>query len=349
MQRKAFVDKIMLGFLLLSTIFVFVATVNDDLQARTKYTNLKKVVQTAVLSASKYYLNVNEDTDEAEEIALGIIKETVLGQEVINDYEIVFTWDFSGDPDFVKAKIENYKHDMFWYRFLGWDSFTFAIVEAKANIISPTTADDFLPIAINGCSQEFSAGDEFDFILKAFDTYETSDNAGFYALSLPGGGQSSFAEFKNNIANLVGGGVNYFNMLDEEFYIDNEVVTVATVESADINNDVKQISQSFNMTTFVPQVMSIAVLDCDSTASSPSLKELLQVKVTSVGCASCCGPFSMFGFCIFPCVIMDMLNIMTNNALDDITWANQNNSCNSNGLFGIHLEVLNNDTVVLEY
>ncbi len=348
-MKKAIIDQIMLGFVLFSMLFVFVATVSDELKVRNKYANLKKLVQTAVLSASKYYINESQNTTEAQNIALGIVEQSALGATIKDDIE--FTWDFISDPNNVKAKIENYEEEMFWYKLLDWDSYTFDIIEAKANIVTPTTASDFLPIAVNGCSQDLTVGSEFEFLLKAFDTYTTDDNAGFYALSLPGGGQSSFTEFKNNIANLVGGGNNNFNMDDDDFYIDGDVVTVATVESADINNDVKQISQSFNMTTFVPQVMSIAVLDCDSSAENPSLDKLLQVKVTSVGCAStCCIVMPFVGtVCGMPCIINDMLSLTTNNDLSNITWASGHSSCNSNGLFGIHLEILNNETVVLEY
>ena len=84
-MKKAFIDQIMLGLFLISSVIVFVATVSDEAKARSKYTDLKHIVQTAALSSSKYYTNVNNDTEEAQNIALGIIENSRLGIEVKDD------------------------------------------------------------------------------------------------------------------------------------------------------------------------------------------------------------------------------------------------------------------------
>ena len=39
--KKAFIDKIMLGFLLIVSTVAFIATVSDDLKVRNKHANLK--------------------------------------------------------------------------------------------------------------------------------------------------------------------------------------------------------------------------------------------------------------------------------------------------------------------
>ncbi len=347
MKKKAYVDIILIGFILLSSVLILVGTNADNITWKNKYFNLKKVTDSTALALAKHY-NENQSEDEAEEIADGILDATELGVE-IKSY-MSYTWDFDSEPNSVVATITNYRHENFWYKFLGKNEFIIENVESKANIIDPVTANDFLPIAVNGCNQNFTPGDEFDFLLKAFDTYVTNDNAGFYALSLPGGGQSSFAHFKNVINHIiVPGNNNAFRIGDDQnFYIDGDEVSVATVDSSSIENDVKQVSQAFDMTKFTPINVSIAVLDCDSTAANPTLREVLQVRLNSVGCASCCTPL-IFGMCFIPCIFADMLNLVTNSELDSFTWENGNKSCNSNALFGINLEVLNNDTVELEY
>lgn len=358
-MKKAFIDQIMLGLFLISSVIVFVATVSDEAKARSKYTDLKHIVQTAALSSSKYYTNVNNDTEEAQNIALGIIENSRLGIEVKDD--IVFTWDLVSDPNNVVAKIENYKQDMFWYKMLGWDSYTFDKIESKANIISiQTEASDFLPIAVNGCSQDFVAGTQYDFLLKAYDIYTDTDTVGWFALSLPGGGQSSFAHFKN-IINLmmVPGNTNAFRIgEDQNFYMgdDDEHVTVATVESSSIENDVMQIAQAFNASTYsTPMDFSIAVLDCNSTADNPILKEIVQVTMNPPLCANCCQVPFLGLLCgdAIPfkaiCMMSQMFDTITNNVFsnDDIWEAD---TCNKSNLFKINFEVKPPDAnIVLEY
>ena len=302
--KKAFIDQVLLGFFLVATTITFVATVSDELKARNKYTQLKQIVQTAALSSSKYYIKENSTTSQAENIALAIIDKTSLGKEVKNN--ITFTWDFNNSPNFVKTKIENYKQDMFWYKLLGMDSYTFDKVEAKANIIiaDNKSATDFLPIAINGCNNNFQVGENYNFILKAHDEYKEDDNEGWYALSTPSGGQSSFAHFKNVIKkSITEDDTDFFRVDDKDkMYMDNngdhdgdgenddesddEHITVATVDSNSIENDVKQISQSFDIKNYdKPMTYSIVALDCGSTSNNPIVKKVVKISLNKPSCA----------------------------------------------------------------
>ena len=345
-NKKAFIDKIMLGFFLISFVTVFVGTISDELQMRTKYQSLKKITQTAVLSAAKYYLDHQDEQDveeDAENIAKGIIEQTKLGKEISND--IVFNWDFDSDPNNVIATIDEYTQELFWFRLLGWKEAPIENVSAKANIVEQTIeeADNFVPIAVNGCSQDFNKGDQFDFLLKAYDLYDPNDNIGFFALYEPSGGQSSFAHFKNLVKDVMKNKTSHFEL--------DDIVSISTVLAADIKNDVKQISQSFGINGFSSTEMSIAVLDCNSTADSPVVKKILPIKMNQVYCADCC---AFMGMCMpWPmsemCVFMDMLNDLTGDVFSDMIWATTVNSCNKNELFRINFEVLSDDKVVLEY
>ena len=305
-RKKAFIDQVLLGFFLIATTITFVATVSDELKARNKYTQLKKIVQTAALSSSKYYIKQNSTTSQAENIALAIIDKTSLGNEVKNN--ITFTWDFNSEPNFVKTKIENYKQDMFWYKLLGMDSYTFDNIEAKANIIVDNkSATDFLPIAINGCNNNFQVGENYNFILKAHDQYEDDDHEGWYALSTPSGGQSSFSHFKDIIKKSIEDkhSDDFFRVDEEDnkLYMDDdgdhdgdgkdddenddEHITVSTVDSNSIENDIKQISQAFDIKHYDESLkFSIAVLDCNSSANEPILKDVIKVSLNKPSCAS---------------------------------------------------------------
>ncbi len=344
MSKKAFIDQIMLGFFLIAFTVIFIGTVSDELKARSKYTKLKKVVQTAVLSASKYYINNENDEDIAQSIALSIIQEIPLGDEVQDSIE--FVWDFESEPQNVIATISQYNEEFFWFRLLNFDSINFTNISAKANIIAKDLeiVNNFVPIAVNGCTQELESGTEYDFLLKAYDLYDDGDNVGFFALYDPSGGQSSFAHFKNLVDDVM-------KDKDSDFDMNTDVVSIATVLSTKIANDVKQISQSFGISGFSGKEMSIAVLDCGSTADAPIVKKLLPIKMNAVFCASCC---AFMGMCMpFPmslmCVFIDMMNDLTGDIFTDMMWATTVSSCNKNELFRINFEVLNNDKVILEY
>ncbi len=348
-NKKAFIDQIMLGFLSIIILFATVATVNDQVTAKTKYTNLLKIVQTATLSAAKHYnQSIVPNSVISQNIALEIVKETTLGSEVYGN--IVFTWELNEEPNYVKAKISNYIHPFFWLKFTGVDSTTFDLIESKANILSEVIEDvnDFAPIAVNGCNQTYNVGDDFDFLLKTNDMYDDTDNIGFFSVykDVPGGGESSFAHFKTIIDNL---------MKDKEesnFNINDDVV-LTSVTSDSIENDVKMLSQAFSTSKFPVEgkTMSIAILDCGSEPNNLNIKKILPIKMNAVYCNEHCCTFSMFGMCIpFICNFMDMMNSMTDDVFDTISWGTSVNTCNSSDLYRINFEVLDNSKqIVLEY
>lgn len=343
-MKKAFIDKILLGFFLLSSVVVFVATVSDELEARNKYTQLKHIVQTATLSASKYYINENRDVSESQNIAIGIIEKSPLGNEVKDRIE--FTWDFASDPNNVKAKIENYQQDMFWYKLLGWDSYTFDKIEAKANIIVipldelPVLDEvsNFMPFAINECGQDATSlvpGSSLSFIYKPYDIYTSNESTGFYGLrsSEPDrdGAQDDFAHFKNEVFD--------FNRIDTPQYLVN-----SNLDS--IENDASQLSSTLEVKKFdEPLNISIALIDCSSTKDNIVISNLIDVDMTDIYC----------GYKATPVASIDAaFTDQTGDVFDtSITWINwtEENDCSQSGLFRIDIDIKipNEETIVLEY
>ena len=344
MKKRAFINIILLGFLLISSVVVFVSTTADDVVWKNKYFNLKKITDNSVLALAKHY-NENKSVQDAEDIANGILSNSKLGRDAL-EY-INYTWDFDSEPNTVTATLTNYKHASFWYKFLGKQEFIFKTVESQAQMIetSLTQVDNFVPLAVNGCEEEFKDGDEFDFLLKAYDLYTGDDYVGFFGLYDPNGGQSSFAHLKNLVDDVMKDKIS-------DFDVKEDIISIVTVLSPEISNDVKQISQSFDIDGFEKKDMTIVVLDCDSTADEPVVQKLLPITMNMVACAQCCkDPF--MGFCMpsIVCTVMDKLNDLTGDVFSDMIWASDSNTCNKNELFSINFEVLpqSNKTVELVY
>lgn len=333
MKKRAFINIILLGFLLISSVVVFVSTTADDVVWKNKYFNLKKITDNSVLALAKHY-NVNKSVQDAEDIANGILSNSKLGRDALG--YITYTWDFDSEPNSVKATISNYKHKSFWYKFLGKDEFIFKSVESKAQMIesSLTQVDNFVPIAVNGCENELNEGEKFDFLLKAYDLYSDNDYVGFFGLYDPSGGQSSFAHLKNIVDDVMKDKIS-------DFDVSKDVISIVTVLSPDINNDVKQISQSFGIDGFEKKDMTIVVLDCESTSDKPIVQKLLPISMNTVACAECCKDPYM-GFCMpsIICTFMDKLNDLTGDVFSDMIWAEDSSTCNKNELFSINFEVL---------
>ena len=343
-KKKAFIDQIMLGFFLISMVLVFVATVSDELKVRNKHANLKKLVQTAVLSASKYYTNENNDTTEAQNIALGVVEQSKLGAQVKNSIE--FTWDFISDPSNVKAKIENYEEDMFWYRLAGWDSFTFDIIEAKANIIaSPAdellTIDevsDFMPFAINNCGQEngIQPGESLSFIYKAYDIYDANESTGFYGLSSDDpdprdGSQSDFAHFKNEVYD--------FNRLNTPQYLVDS-------EQNSIENDAQQLASALAVHTYDdPMDITVALIDCASTKDNIIISNLVPVTMTNIYCGD-----KTTSDINIDLAFSDQTGDVFDVGVSWVEWE-ESKDCSQSGLFRIDLDIKipDEEEVVLEY
>ena len=351
-SKKAFVDKILLGFFLLVLIIGFFGIISDQLMVKNKILALKKVAQTASLSAAKYYVNEEQNTTKAEEVANKIVNSIPLGNEIIEKIvdDINYTWKpDETNPTSVDVNITSYTQPMFWTRFLPWLKWKHRNIDgisSEASIVTITDADDFVPIAVNGCSQELIPGQEYDFLYKTFDLFDVNDNIAFYGLSDSHNlnSQASFAHFKNAVASVINGEMNPMN-------IHHTMETIATTTSDKIKNDVKQISQSFNIANFSGQNMTIALLDCSSTASDPVIKELIPIHMNAVYCAKACCSISMFDgtfsfggcswFTTFMCTILDMMTNITKDVFDTSNFwtTGTTNGCNQSNFFRINFEV----------
>ena len=346
MKKKAFINIILLGFILITSVIVFLSTTSDDIVWKNKYFNLKKITDSTALALAKSY-NINQYELDPVSIAQGvadnILNNSNLGSDA-SDY-MTYSWCFKNptlgiicsdkcglNPECggtVSAIITNYQHDNFWYKFLGKDQFTFEEIKSTAQVLSTPldTVPDNLPIAVNGCTQDYPVGTEFDFMLSAHDIYTDIDNDSFFALSEPGGGQSSFAHFKNTISDILDDKESNFDL--------NTTTTISNVLWDDVDNDVKQVSQSFDITTLEDTHMSIIVLDCNSTATDLKIQKILPIKLTDVYCAP---------------NVADLESAILNG--DDLFaepnpfWFKTVPSCNSTSYFRIHFEVTDrtNDT-----
>ncbi len=181
-MKKAFIDQILLGLFLFVALIGLGATISDNMQARDKYYNLKKVTDNAVLTLAKYYVKIEESTFNAEAVHQDMLLETKLGQEIKDT--IVYSWDFVSEPNTVTATISNYQEDTFWLKFLDLDFLTLN-VESRATITSvdlPTPTSDYsaglAPFAIN--DRTFNIGDAIEMNYSLTADWEYSDKDTFY-------------------------------------------------------------------------------------------------------------------------------------------------------------------------
>jgi len=210
-SKKAFIDKIMLGFFLFAFGMIFLGAVSDQLTVRNKVLALKKVAQTASLSAAKYYINEMPNTIEAQDIANKVVSSTPLGKEVVDDIE--YDWQPNDiDPDSLIVTIPSYKQDFFWFRLIGWDSKEIKNISSKVNIVRSTQkdeADDFLPIAVNGCSEEYNVNTTYNKLYETVDAYDENDSIAFYSLAF--NFKNPMENFQNMMQNMA---QNHQNRLD---------------------------------------------------------------------------------------------------------------------------------------
>ncbi|XOB62605.1 hypothetical protein ACMC56_02080 [Campylobacterota bacterium DY0563] len=148
-MKKAVIEQLLLGFILISTTIVFVATVIDDRVGRNKYSNLEDIAnETIVALGQEYYKGMNGDLGgdvntvndaicQAEEKITNLIDNTDLGNEIKSNNDIHFTWRDLGEynatkkiyegtpdgrPDTITVRIDDYTQETFWYRFIGKDT-----------------------------------------------------------------------------------------------------------------------------------------------------------------------------------------------------------------------------------
>jgi hypothetical protein len=181
-MKKAFVDQIILGFLLFTSLIVLGATISDNMQARDKYYNLKKITDNSVLTLAKYYVNVNEDTTSAEDINYEMLEETKLGNEIKD--KITYTWDFVAEPNTVTATLLDYKEDTFWLKFINLDSLNLeassqaSITVVDTNLPTSSYSAGIAPFAIN--DRDFSIGDSINMNYSITADWAYADKDTFY-------------------------------------------------------------------------------------------------------------------------------------------------------------------------
>lgn len=181
-MKKALIDQILLGMFLFVVLIIVGATISDNMQARDKYYNLKKVTDNAVLTLAKYYVNVDENTLNAQNIYYEMLKETKLGNEVKD--VITYSWDFVSEPNTVTAEISNYTEETFWYKFLGLASFNLKAksVATITTVDLPTATSDYTngmaPFAVN--YRDFIIGDTLDITYALTADWQYSDKHTFY-------------------------------------------------------------------------------------------------------------------------------------------------------------------------
>ena len=183
-MKKAFIDQIFLGLFLFVTLIGIGATISDNMEARDKYYNLKKITDNAVLTLAKYYVNVEENSSSAENIHQEMLNQTTLGKEVKNS--ITYSWDFVNEPNSVTATISNYKQDTFWFKLFGLASFDLN-AESKATIILEESntakslySSGIAPFAVN--DQTFTIGNNFDITYELSANLKYSDKNTFYPI-----------------------------------------------------------------------------------------------------------------------------------------------------------------------
>lgn len=183
-MKKAFIDQILLGMFLFVVLIIVGATISDNMQARDKYYNLKKITDNAVLTLAKYYVNVNENTLSAQNVYYEMLKETKLGDEVKD--VITYSWDFVSDPNTVTAEISSYNEETFWYRFLGLASFDLKAksVATITTVNLPTATADYsngiAPFAVN--DRNFVIGNPLDISYALTADWKYSDKNTFYPI-----------------------------------------------------------------------------------------------------------------------------------------------------------------------
>lgn len=151
-MKKAFLDQLFLGFILLMGVVTFVATVSDEMANRNKIFDLKQLTLKTAQAMARSYEN-SMDMCYGKTIAENILKESSLGKELLKlkeNSQITFSYDYYdltptkrdgsvGDkqPDTVIVTITGYKQDTFWYRFFDKDSFTIGKITAQEKVDTP--------------------------------------------------------------------------------------------------------------------------------------------------------------------------------------------------------------------
>ncbi|WP_321313964.1 Ig-like domain-containing protein [Halarcobacter sp.] len=138
-MRKAFIDQMFFGFLLLMGVVFFVATVSDETIIRNKMEDLQSLARASSHSISEYYA-LQMDMCTAQDINNNILRQTNLGNFLLNNGLVNYTWlDTTGDlqPDTIRTTFGAYDYQTFWYKFMDKDSFTIGPFSAQEGVTTP--------------------------------------------------------------------------------------------------------------------------------------------------------------------------------------------------------------------
>lgn len=125
-MKKAIIDQLFLGFLLLMGMVTFVATVNDETSTRNYIYDLKALAKESADAMASYYVE-NIDMCTAQDINTNILNQSKHGKDSLDNGLVSYQWwdtNNDGEPDQVTTTIAQHPHDTFWYRFFDKDSFT---------------------------------------------------------------------------------------------------------------------------------------------------------------------------------------------------------------------------------
>ncbi len=350
MMKKALIDQILLGLFVIIALVGLGATVADEMEARNKYYQLKKLTDTAAYTLGSYYvdkhyegaIDTSADQDtvkaEAELISNNMLDQTKLGLEVKS--LITYTWDLVSPQKTVTATITGYQQDTFWYKFFDLMEFTID-AQSIANINIRDEVPDFVPFAINLCGRdEFYFEQELSFLYKPYDIYHSSEEFGFYGLDYTNpdrtdGSQSGFAHFKNEVTD--------FNSVDQDVYlVDSNLYDEDGEFTNIIFNDAQQLASAlevhkFNDSSLSPWHISIALLGCDSDKDSAlDVVNLIPVSVDRIYC----GDKNTSDANIEAAFLDD-----TGQIFSSISWVDwvESKDCSGSGLFRMDLTILQKD------
>ena len=281
-MKKAIIETMMLGFLLLASTIVIMGTVGDDLVVHNKINNLQNLTDNAALAAAKHYVeNGLVSKTDAETMAKNLLDKTALGKEVSTG--IAFTWTPSTDPEYVTARISNYSHNTFWYKFLQKDSFNLNI-QSVAKIVPPldSESETLAPFGINECGRtDLTLNNNLSFDFKTATTYADNILTTFYPMDPAcdfATGNANFADFKNDF--------NQGEIPTREYDVD-EAETECLVQTNFPNDsfvDPKQLHQVLSSHKFTyPLEIDILTFDCGSTDTALILKNILTITIDSLG------------------------------------------------------------------
>lgn len=151
-MKKAFLDQLFLGFILLTGIVTFVATVNDERATRDKIYDLRSLVTKSSQAMARSYER-NIDMCLGKTTNTNILRETTLGLELLDNKangNIEFSYEYydllpvnndgsfgDNEPDTVITTVTGYEADTFWYRFFDVDSFTLDTISWSERINTP--------------------------------------------------------------------------------------------------------------------------------------------------------------------------------------------------------------------